>query len=106
MATSLFKMPFDPDRLKLTRVYESPELAHCQVETMSCEKIREIYGDLKFLELHEDRPCTYTSLVTSIDGRIAFTDAPPGAPDRQEEQVRPRRRRRRLVHSQHAPGRV
>ena len=78
MATSLFKMPFDPDRLKLTRVYESPELAHCQVETMSCEKIREIYGDLKFLELHEDRPCTYTSLVTSIDGRIAFTDAPQG----------------------------
>ncbi len=78
MATSLFKMPFDVERLRLTRVYESPELSHCQVETMSCEKIREIYGDLMFLELHEDRPCTYTSLVTSIDGRIAFTDAPQG----------------------------
>ena len=45
---------------------------------MSCDKIRKIYGDLKFLELHEDRPCTYTSLVTSLDGRIAFTDAPQG----------------------------
>ena len=78
MATSLFKMPFDSQRLKVQRVYASTELAHCQVETMSCEKIREIYGELKFLELHEDRPCTYTSLVTSLDGRIAFTDAPQG----------------------------
>ena len=78
MATSLFKMPFDPERLQVRRIYESPELSHCQVETMSCPKIQEIYGDLKFLELHQDRPCTYTSLVTSIDGRIAFTDAPQG----------------------------
>lgn len=78
MATSLFKMPFDPQRLKVQRVYASPELSHCQVETMTCPKIQEIYGELKFLELHEDRPCTYTSLVTSIDGRIAFTDAPQG----------------------------
>lgn len=78
MATSLFKMPFDPERLKVQRIYQSPELSHCQVETMTCPKIQEIYGDLKFLELHEDRPCTYTSLVTSIDGRIAFTDAPQG----------------------------
>ena len=76
MATSLFKMPFDVDRLHLTRIYQSKELESCQVETMSCPKIQKIYGDLKFLELHEDRPCTYTSLVTSIDGRIAFTDAP------------------------------
>ncbi len=78
MATSLFKMPFDPERLKVQRIYQSPELSHCQVETMTCPKIQEIYGDLKLLELHEDRPCTYTSLVTSIDGRIAFTDAPQG----------------------------
>ena len=78
MATSLFKMPFDVDRLHLTRIYQSKELESCQVETMSCPKIQKIYGDLKFLELHEDRPCTYTSLVTSIDGRIAFTDAPQG----------------------------
>ena len=66
MATSLFKMPFDVQRLKVQRIYTSPELSHCQVETMSCDKIREIYGDLKFVELHEDRPCTYTSLVTGV----------------------------------------
>ena len=33
MATSLFKMPFDPERLKVQRIYQSPELSHCQVET-------------------------------------------------------------------------
>ena len=78
MATSLFKMPFDVERLKVERIYASKELENCSVDTLSCEKIRSIYGDLKFTELHEDRPCTYTSLVTSIDGRIAFTDAPQG----------------------------
>lgn len=56
MATSLFKMPFDVSRLKVRRIYESSELSHCQVETMSCEKIREIYGDLKFLELMRTGP--------------------------------------------------
>ena len=66
MATSLFKMPFDPERLKVQRIYQSPELSHCQVETMTCPKIQEIYGDLKFLELHEDRPCTYTSTGASL----------------------------------------
>ena len=38
MATSLFKMPFDPERLKVQRIYQSPELSHCQVETMTCPK--------------------------------------------------------------------
>ena len=85
MATSLFKMPFDVDRLKVQRIYASKELEHCTAETMSCDKIRKIYGDLKFLELHEDRPCTYTSLVTSLDGRIAFTDAPRDAGSRHHE---------------------
>lgn len=78
MATSLFKMPFDPERLKVQRIYQSPELSHCQVETMTCPKIQEIYGDLKFLELHEDRPCTYTSLVTSIDGASLLPTPPRG----------------------------
>ena len=48
------------------------------METISCDEMKEIYGELKFDKLYEDRPYTYTSLVTSIDGRIAFTDAPQG----------------------------
>lgn len=78
MATSLFKMPFDVERLHVERIYASKDLKHAQVETMTCDKIKKIYGDLKFFEMHEDRPCTYTSLVTSLDGKIAFTDAPQG----------------------------
>lgn len=78
MATSLFKMPFDADTVRIKRIYASPDLERCGAETMTCDKIKSIYGDLKFMELHDDRPCTYTSLVTSIDGRIAFTDAPQG----------------------------
>ena len=40
MATSLFKMPFDPERLKVQRIYQSPELSHCQVETMTWSSTR------------------------------------------------------------------
>ncbi len=84
MATSLFKMPFDVDRLKVQRIYASKELEHCTAETMSCDKIRKIYGDLKFLELHEDRPCTYTSLVTSGWQNCLYRRA-SGSVDRQAE---------------------
>lgn len=78
MATSLFKMPIETERVKVERIYASDELAKCSDATPTCQKIKDVYGELKFLELHEDRPCTYTSLVTSLDGKIAFTDAPQG----------------------------
>ena len=52
MATSLFKMPFDVERLKVQRIYASKELDHCSVETMSCDKIREIYGCLLYTSLY------------------------------------------------------
>lgn len=78
MATSLFKMPFDIEKTRVKQIYRSSSLDQAQVETITCEEMKEIYGDLKFEALHEDRPYTYTSLVTSIDGRIAFTDAPQG----------------------------
>ena len=78
MATSLFKMPFDIEKTKIRQIYRSEELEKAQVETITCDEMKQIYGELKFDSLHEDRPYTYTSLVTSIDGRIAFTDAPQG----------------------------
>ena len=78
MGTSLFKMPFDIKKTKVTPIYRNPALDQAEVETITCDQIKEIYGELKFQKLHEDRPYTYTSLVTSIDGRIAFTDAPQG----------------------------
>lgn len=78
MATSLFKMPFDVEKIKLNKIYESEALKAAEVNTLTSAHIKDIYGELKFNELYEDRPYTYTSLVTSIDGKIAFTDAPQG----------------------------
>lgn len=78
MATSLEKMPLLVEQIGLTKVYESNALKDFKVSTMDCEKIRDVYGELKFETLHEDRPYTFTSLVTSLDGRIAFSDAPQG----------------------------
>lgn len=78
MPTSLFKMPFDIEKTKVNRIYQSEVLKQAQGEVLTCDKIKQIYGELKFAGSHEDRPYTYTSLVTSIDGKIAFTDAPQG----------------------------
>lgn len=78
MATSLYKMPFEAKRLKVQRIYESPLLTSCPEPPLTCEKIREIYGELRFPAVPADRPYTYTSLVTSLDGKIAFSDAPQG----------------------------
>ena len=74
MATSLFKMPFDIDKTRIHQIYRSETLDRAGVETISCDEMKEIYGELKFDKLYEDRPYTYTSLVTSIDGRIMKED--------------------------------
>ena len=79
MATSLEKMPLTVEEVGLKRVYASETLKNFEVENIDCKKIRDVYdGELRFEKLHEDRPYTFTSLVTSIDGRIAFSDAPQG----------------------------
>lgn len=78
MGTTLFKMPFDVEKTKITQIYKSRTLEDAKVPTISCQEMEQIYGQLAFEALHEDRPYLYTSLVTSIDGRIAFTDAPQG----------------------------
>ncbi|MGL4737967.1 MAG: dihydrofolate reductase family protein [Cellulosilyticaceae bacterium] len=78
MATTLEKMPLEVEVVKINKVYESEAVKNFEVDTVTCDKIKNVYGDLKFEKLHEDRPYTFTSLVTSIDGRIAFSDAPQG----------------------------
>lgn len=78
MATSLEKMPLLVEQVALKKIYESEALKDFKISNIDCKKIRDIYGELRFEELHEDRPYTFTSLVTSLDGRIAFSDAPQG----------------------------
>ena len=56
MATSLFKMPFDIDKTRVHQIYRSETLDRAGVETISCDEMKEIYGELKFDKLYEDRP--------------------------------------------------
>ena len=49
MATSLFKMPFDVERLKVERIYASKELENCSVDTLSCEKIRSLPNSMRIV---------------------------------------------------------
>lgn len=72
--TSLEKMEFDIEKIKVKKIYESKDVENYTEAVVDCENTRKIYGQLKFGKLHEDRPYTFTSLVTSIDGRIAFSD--------------------------------
>lgn len=79
MATSLEKMPLTVEKVGIKKIYESEELKNFKVKNIHCKKIEDVYGgELNFEALHEDRPYTFTSLVTSLDGRIAFSDAPQG----------------------------
>lgn len=75
---SLFKIPFDGDKIKLSKIYENPSLKNYKEQSLDCPKIKNVYGDLKFSNIHSDRPYTFASFVTSIDGKIAFNDAPEG----------------------------
>lgn len=78
MASSLEKMPLPVSQVALKQVYASEVLKDFEVDNIQCQKIKDVYGDLKFEKLYDDRPYTFTSLVTSLDGRIAFSDAPQG----------------------------
>lgn len=78
MATSLEKMPLPIEQVGLQKVYESDTLKDFEVNTLDSQKVKDVYGELKFEKLYDDRPYTFTSLVTSLDGRIAFTDNPEG----------------------------
>lgn len=78
MGSSLFKMDMPTSAIKLKEIYRSKLLDDYKVKTIECEKIRDVYGELNFTDMHIDRPYTYTSLVTSIDGRLAFIDNTQG----------------------------
>ncbi|MDD3242376.1 MAG: dihydrofolate reductase family protein [Eubacteriales bacterium] len=78
MATSLPKMPLTVEQVGLRQIYQSDRLSAFEYHPISCDKIKKVYGELTFESLRADRPYLYASFVTSIDGRIAFQDAPQG----------------------------
>lgn len=68
---------FEDCQQALRLIYASPELRTYPVRPIDSPRTREVYGtDLCFPDSPEDRPYTYASFVNSIDGRLAFADAP------------------------------
>lgn len=76
--SDLMKTEFPYEEMKLTCLYqnEDMELIHIGIED---KHLHTVYSSpLKFPAYPQDRPYLYCSLVTSIDGRIAFPDAAEG----------------------------
>jgi riboflavin biosynthesis pyrimidine reductase len=73
----LVKIPYEVEKIKLRKIFESDDYKKNKLMLQS-KKVREVYGELYFEELPVNRPYIFTSLVTSIDGRIAFKDSPEG----------------------------
>ena len=71
-------MIFPAEKLKLKKTYQSGEVSGYKNEPLKCPKIQSIYGSLKFPDFPGDRCYTFGSFVSSIDGRIAFSDSPDG----------------------------
>lgn len=71
-------MTFFYEHMKLTCLYKNPKLANYD-SVFRSRKYQDVYGlPLVFLKSRSKRPYLYNSVVTSVDGKIAFPDAPEG----------------------------
>lgn len=72
----LMKMDF-PEDTKMETVFQSDRLQNME-KMETCKEVEEFYGELRMDWKREDRPFLFTSLVSSIDSKIAFSDNPCG----------------------------
>lgn len=78
MPSNLESMNYPYSDMQLNRVFKNTN-ASLPTLGIACDELRKVYGEPLMLgEIPENRPYTYSSLVTSIDGKIAFTDNPEG----------------------------
>ncbi len=76
--STLTKMQYPFEKMKLQCLYKNESVDLCE-EGVNNASLLSVYGEaLMFPSLPVDKPYLYSSLVTSIDGRIAFNDAPEG----------------------------
>lgn len=78
MKNNLPKMILDNESIKLSLIYQSTDLKNYKYTNISNSKIKEVYGTLDFPELPINRPFLFSSLVSSIDGKIAYEDKKEG----------------------------
>ncbi len=71
---AIVKIHYDTDEIKLTRIFDNTSKMGYTSKGLSCKKINDVYGELMFGDMPDDRPIVYASYVTSIDGKIAFAD--------------------------------
>ncbi len=76
--TPMFKIPYDAEKIALKSIFESPTLAGYRELGARSPKTEAVYGPFRLPEAPADRPYLMASMVLSIDGRIAFEDAPEG----------------------------
>ncbi|MGL4864376.1 RibD family protein [Cetobacterium sp.] len=75
----LMKIPYDYKKIKLENIFTNSILEEYESSKIQTENSKFVFGDLKFpISFAKDRPYTISSFVTSIDGKIAFLDAPEG----------------------------
>ncbi|MEI7885014.1 MAG: hypothetical protein WCI30_06650 [Clostridia bacterium] len=76
----LYQVEFPKD-IYMNRIFENHEIlaefSKRSKQIATLPQVKRMYGgDLLFPAAYEDRPYTYCSLISSLDGRIAFMDDP------------------------------
>ena len=68
------QVEFNQEAIRLKKIFDNTEKMQYVNPGLPCEKVNDVYGELKFGEIPADRPLTYASYVMSIDGKIAYED--------------------------------
>lgn len=68
------QVEFNTDEIRLYRIFDNTEKMGYVNPGLKSAKVDDIYGELMFGEISEDRPLTYASYVMSVDGKIAYED--------------------------------
>jgi riboflavin biosynthesis pyrimidine reductase len=89
MVTIYPKIPYDYDRIRLNKIFENPKVKDFPNVGIQTENSIKVFGEVRFPELPEDRAYTMACFVTSIDGKIAYSDNPAGPVIAQGNQMDP-----------------
>lgn len=68
------QVEFNTDEIRLHRIFDNTEKMGYVNPGLKSAKVDDIYGELMFGKISEDRPLTYASYVMSVDGKIAYED--------------------------------
>lgn len=69
---------FNSQDIKLQNIYNNINSSY-NYKTLDSKKIKDVYGDILFAESPKNRPYLHASFVSSIDGKINFSDIPNGS---------------------------